>query len=382
MAVVCPNPVEPDSQPFLAVRVRGRLSRDFSLEMDFSAPPGINILFGASGSGKTTVLNYVAGLATPDEGRISLGADIFFDSAAGIHVSAHSRRIGYVFQDLALFPHLTVAGNLGYGLAAIPHAERARRIDAILDSFRISHLRRERPGNISGGERQRVAIGRALVTDPCALLLDEPLTALDRPTRSRLIQDLRAWNQSHSVPILYVTHSREEVFALGERVTVLDQGRIAAQGSPYEVLRAPRQELTAELAGVQNIFDAIVIALHEPEGSMTCECGAANGEAPSPGPRIEVPLTRGARPGSAVRIGIHAGDILLATSVPANISARNIIPGRIESLTQQDVAVVAIVNCGLNFEVHITPAAQHSLGLAPGVRVWLVIKTYSCHLLQ
>jgi molybdate transport system ATP-binding protein len=265
----------------------------------------------------------------------------------------------------------------------VEKAERQRRIDAVLESFRIAHLRRQRPGRISGGEQQRVAMARALVTDPGALLLDEPLTGLDLPTRSRLIDDLRAWNEAHRVPILYVTHAREEVFGLGEWVIVLEKGRVIAQGSPYEVLHRPRHELTAELAGVENLFDAVVVSLHENEGTMTCECR------PSPGnhsrqtlPHLEAPLARSARPGMSIRLGIRAGDILLATTRPAGLSARNILPGKLVSLVRRDITAVATVDCGIEFEIHLTPAAETDLGLRPGGNVWVIIKTYSCNLLR
>jgi molybdate transport system ATP-binding protein len=361
---------------------------DFALDVDFHAGPGFTIVFGASGAGKTTLLDCIAGLIEPDSGRIAIGDQILFDAAERIHLPVEKRNIGYVFQDLALFPHLTVEENVEYGLSHLPPAERNQRTAAILAAFRVPHLARTRPGKISGGERQRVALARALVTDPVVLLLDEPLAALDAATKSRIIDDLRAWNEAHRIPILYVTHSREEVFALGENALVLDRGRILAEGTPHEVLSAPRQETVAHLAGFENILDATVESLHADRGTMTCllhqgESRDPEGRMPLQPERValETPLVR-AEPGSSLRVGIRAGDILLAIIPPVGLSARNVIPGAVISIERRDVMISARVNCGVELEVHLTLAARESLCLEPGREVWLVIKTHSCHLMQ
>jgi molybdate transport system ATP-binding protein len=359
----------------LTVLVRKRFSsgaREFHLDVEFAAPAGITILFGPSGAGKTTLLDCIAGLTTPDSGNITIGGHVLYDRGAGVALAAQRRKSGYVFQDLALFPHLSVEANIEYGLAELSGAERQRRTAAILDSFRIAHLRTRKPKEISGGERQRVALARALVTDPCVLLLDEPLTALDAATKSKIADDLRAWNQAHGIPILYVTHSREEVFALGERVLVLENGRIIASGTPHQVMSAPRQETVAQLAGFENVFDGIVLAIHENRGTMSCGIEGAL--------ELETPLVR-AEVGSKLRVGIRAGDILLATMRPEGLSARNLIPGTVSVVAQRDVIVVARVDCGIEVEVHMTLAARDSLNLAKGSQVWLVIKTHSCHLM-
>jgi molybdate transport system ATP-binding protein len=354
----------------LCVRVAKRLpsaAREFVLEADVSVAPGITILFGSSGAGKTTLLDCIAGLTVPDSGKIEI------DSDRGVNLPVQDRRIGYVFQDLALFPHLTAARNIAYGLARMPSGAQQRQVEAILESFQISHLKDRRPGEISGGEQQRVALARALVTDPCLLLLDEPMAALDAPTKSKIMDDLRAWNRAHHIPILHVTHSREEVFALGEQVIVLDNGRVVAQGTPHEVMTAPHQETVAQLSGFENIFDAIVMAEHENRGTMTCRI--ANSEV-----ELETPMVR-AEVGSVLRVGIRAGDILLATVRPQGLSARNVISGHILSLERRDVIVSAFVNCGVEMEVHLTLAARDALQLQPGREVWLIVKTHSCHLM-
>src|SRR5262252_712265 len=351
-------------------------ANDFLLDVAFEASAGFTILFGASGAGKTTLLDCIAGLTAPDSGRIAIGDRALFDSSPGINIPLSRRRIGYVLQSLALFPHMTVTQNVAYGLAHFSDTERKQRTTSILETFHIAHLARRSAREISGGEAQRVALARTLVTEPEILLLDEPLAAIDRPTKSQIIDDLREWNRTHRVPILYVTHSREEVFALGERVLVLDSGRILDQGIPHDVLSAPQMETIAQLAGFENIFDAVVETVRPERGTMTCRIAGEAG-----GIVLETPLVRGGV-GSTLRVGIRAGDILLATSPPTGLSARNVIPGRIQSLEQRDVIVSARVKCRVEVEVHLTLAARDSLELKPGKEVWLVIKTHSCHLMR
>jgi molybdate transport system ATP-binding protein len=354
----------------------------FSLDVQFHAAPGFTILFGPSGAGKTTLLDCVAGLATPTAGYIAIGDSVLFDDSGHINLPVARRRVGYVFQDLALFPHLTVEQNIHYGLAHHTKEDRLARSSAILQAFRIAHLAQRSAREISGGESQRVALARTLVTDPAVLLLDEPLAALDAATKSEIIADLRAWNRAHGIPILYVTHSRDEVFALGERVLVLDAGRIVSQGTPHDVLHAPHIETVAQLAGFENIFDAVVESIRPERGTMMCRLQKDGVGSVV----LETPLVAGGV-GSTLRVGIRAGDILLATTMPVGLSARNVIPGRITALEQRDVMVFARVRCrpiqsGLEMEVHLTLAARDSLELAPGKEVWLVIKTHSCHLMR
>lgn len=360
----------------LQARVRQRFATDsglFELNVDFALPKGITILFGPSGSGKTTLLDCIAGLTNPDEGRIVVGERVLFDSKVAINLPAKERRIGYVFQDLALFPHLSAEDNVGYGLAGLQAAERKSRVASTLEALGISDLRKRRPAEISGGERQRVALARALVIQPSILLLDEPLAALDLPVRMKIADDLRRSIQALPIPVLYVTHSRDEVFMLGEQMLVLESGRIVAQGTPHEVMSAPRSETVAQLAGFENVFDAQVTSIHDERGTMTCLLETHKLE-------LETPLVR-AEIGSKLRVGISAGDILLATSAPVGLSARNVLPGRLLSLSQRDMIIVAQVDCGLEMSVHLTLAARDSLELAPGRQVWLIVKTHSCHLL-
>jgi molybdenum ABC transporter ATP-binding protein len=396
----------------LQVRVRRTLTSEdggFQLDVDFELQNGITILFGPSGAGKTTLLDCIAGLTDLNEGRIVVGARVLIDSQAGIYLSASERRIGYVFQDLALFPHMTVEANVAYGLRELKAKDRKQRVAGALEGLGISDLRARRPAELSGGERQRVALARALVTQPSVLLLDEPLAALDMPVRMKIAEDLRRSVQALPIPVFYVTHSRDEVFMLGERMLMLERGKIIAEGTPHQVMSAPRSETVAQLAGFENVFDAEVTAIHEERGTMTCKvtasglgrarltavptnCQEDNGTTEVVPSRddepvghlaqieLETPLVR-AEVGSKLRVGVSAGDVLLATAAPVGLSARNILSGKLLSLWQRDMVVVARVDCGVEMSVHLTLAARDSLQLTPGRQVWLVVKTHSCHLL-
>jgi len=359
----------------LTARIRKKLrsagASSFVLDVSIEASPGITILFGASGAGKSTLLDCVAGLAQPDEGRIVSGGDVLFDSARGIYVPAPKRRTAYVFQTLALFPHLSAEDNVAYGLRNLPELEKRERVGAILKAFHVEKLRKQRPGEISGGEKQRIALARSLVTEPRVLLLDEPLTGLDAELKAAIVDDLRAWNAAKGIPILYVTHSREEVDALGERVIALDNGRVVSAGAPMEVLNAPRRKKLAQAAGFENLLSATVLELREADGVMRVRLGESACE-------IEVPLGYAAA-GSRVQVAVRAGDILLATERPHGLSARNVMEGRIVSLEQRGTMVIARVDGGVSFVVHITPGAVRALELTAGRHVWLVLKTHSCH---
>ena len=346
----------------------------FSLDISLEAPPGITILFGPSGAGKSTFLDCVAGLARPDDGRIAVGENVLFDSSCAIHFPPQTRRIAYVFQSLALFPHLTVEENVEYGLNHLPEPERRERAAEILRAFHVERLKHQLPSQISGGEKQRTALARSLVTNPRVLLLDEPLTGLDAELKSAIVEDLRAWNAARRIPILYVTHSRDEVDALGERVIAIENGRAVSNGLPMDVLGAPRRKRLAQAAGFENLLTGTVLDLREPDGVMRIRLGESPCE-------IEVPLGY-ATTGQRVQVAIRAGDILLAAERPRGLSARNILEGHIASLEQRGTMFIAQVNCGVTFAAHVTPGAVRALELSTGKQVWLVLKTHSCHLVE
>ncbi len=220
----------------------------FRLDASFEVPPGITVLFGPSGSGKSTLLAAVAGLLRPDAGRIALGSEVWFDSKTRTNRAIHERRVAFVFQSLALFPHMTAAENAAYGVArSLDKVERRRRALASLSRFKVAHLADRRPGTFSGGEAQRVALARAFAMEPRAVLLDEPFSALDFTLRQQFIRELRAAAHELRVPILHVTHHRNEARVLGDRAVLLDRGSVRAVGSIEDVLpAAPRMDAGEE----------------------------------------------------------------------------------------------------------------------------------------
>jgi molybdate transport system ATP-binding protein len=204
----------------------------FVLDVALEIPAGITVLFGPSGAGKSTLLDCIAGLVRPDAGRVSIARNVWFDTQKGIDLPVHQRRVGYVFQSLALFPHLSVEQNITYGIAHLPLPERTRRVEEVMLAFGIVDLRRRKPAEISGGEAQRVELARALLTDPQVLLLDEPMSGLDEDLKAGIIADLRAWRTTKNVPILYVTHSKSEAQALGDRRIVMRVGKVTGEQFP------------------------------------------------------------------------------------------------------------------------------------------------------
>jgi molybdate transport system ATP-binding protein len=346
----------------------------FELDVEFSIGPGITILFGPSGSGKSTLLDCIAGLLKPRDARIALGEIVLQDSACKTFLSAQERHIAYLFQSPALFPHMTVQENVGFGLRGATDEERKATVQFLLETFRVEHLANRKPGEISGGEAQRAALARSLAPSPKAVLLDEPLQGLDAELKSSIVDDLRAWNRANQLPILYVTHHRDEVDALGERVIALDRGRVTAQGIPHSVLDAPRTKRLARAAGFENYLTAEVLELRESDGVMRARLADSNAE-------LELPLGYAAV-GGRVHVAIRAGDILLATQRPVGLSARNILQGTIDLVELRGATVVCRINAGATFLVHVTPGALRALEIAVGKRVWLVIKTHSCQLVD
>ena len=232
----------------LQIRIRKQL-RDFSLDTDLTLTAAVTVLFGRSGMGKSMTLACVAGLTAPDSGRIVVNGSTFYDSETGIALPPQRRRVGYVTQDYLLFPHLTVAQNVAFGLADHPRREREAIVQEALAWLELERLAGSRPRELSGGQQQRVALARALVIRPQVLLLDEPFSALDSPTRMRLRQDLLRLQREHGVPVLFVTHDLAEAMLLGEQMAVMADGRILQQDSPHHVRQRPAGPLVAELMG-------------------------------------------------------------------------------------------------------------------------------------
>jgi len=356
------------------LRRSSRNSTSFEMDVDIQIAPGITILFGPSGAGKSTLLDCIAGLLKPQEARITLGGRVLQDSASHVFLRAQERRIAYLFQSPALFPHMTVEENAGFALRDVRDVRQKASGSYLLKAFGVAHLAGRKPGEISGGEAQRVALARALAPSPCAVLLDEPLKGLEAELKSSILDDLRLWNRSKPVPILYVTHQRDEVDALGERAVTIDRGRVVSEGIPHAVLDAPRTKRLARAAGFENHLKAIVQELREADGVMRARLTGSDCE-------LELPLGYTAV-GDRINVAIRAGDILLATQKPAGLSARNILEGAVESFEVRGATVVCRVNAGTIFLVHVTPGALRTLQIAAGQRVWLVIKTHSCQLVD
>ena len=242
----------------LHVRVVKQLP-DFTLDVEWHGGEGVVALFGPSGAGKSLTLHCLAGLLRPDEGRIVVGGHVFYDAAAGIELPPQQRRVGYVFQSYALFPHLTVAENIAFGLRDRPRRARQERSAVVLERLGLSGLGERRPGELSGGQQQRVALGRALAIDPALLLLDEPLSSLDAPMRAGLRDELRTVLHEWGIPAVLVTHDFTEAYRLGDRIVVYQAGRVIQSAPRAELLWQPASEAVARIVGIRNILHGMVV---------------------------------------------------------------------------------------------------------------------------
>jgi len=359
----------------LDARIRKQLGsgngHTLTMDVTFRAGSGITVLFGSSGAGKTSILRAIAGILSPDEGRITLDETVFFDSSAGINLPMQQRRVGYVFQNHALFPHLTAEQNVMYGIRThTRHSahERARELLALLG---IRKTAESYPHQLSGGEQQRVALARALATDPLIMLLDEPLSAVDIATRSRLGEEIAAVQQRTGIPFLYVTHSHNEAVRLGNTMIVVDEGRVVQEGPPLEIFNAPRTAPVARVVGAENVFVGKVLS-HQPEDGIT--------EIDLNSCRIEAPYN-GLPIGNRVTIGIRSEDIIVCRERLTQTSARNVLPGVIRNILHDADKTELIVGCGVDFKVSVTQAAVRALSLEAGSPVYLLIKARALHLL-
>jgi molybdenum ABC transporter ATP-binding protein len=334
----------------------------------------LTVLFGPSGSGKSTTLRCLAGLDRPDRGTIRFGDEIWFDSARGIFLPPQRRRIGYLFQDYALFPHLSVAQNIGYGLSKIAVPERRQRIEEITTLLGLAGLEERYPRQLSGGQQQRVALARALVCRPRLLLLDEPLSALDAPTREHLRRQLRRWLIELRTSTILVTHDRIEALALGDHVVVFDAGRARQSGSVQQVFSAPADLDVARIVGIDTIERGKVVRVAD--GLAAIQVGSRELIALAPPGR-----NRG-RDGD-VYVCIHAENVMLERRGAnlAQSSARNHLVGHIRSLDREGPMVRVNLDCGFPLKALITNQACQDMGLRERDEIVALVKAPAIHLI-
>jgi molybdate transport system ATP-binding protein len=331
--------------------------------------PAVTVLFGPSGSGKTTVLRCLAGLERPERGVIRFAADTWFDAEHGIALPPRQRGIGYVFQEYALFPHLTVAGNITYGLPrSLAQMERKQRLGELTAMLDLTGLESRYPRQLSGGQQQRVALARALAPRPRLLLLDEPLSALDAPTREQVRRELRHLLADLRLPAVLVTHDRVEALALGDYVAVLDRGRVCQWGPVPEVFTRPADLAVARIVGVETVEPARIVRLEE--GLAEVVVGGA---------RL-VALAEGACLGDAY-VCIRAEDVLLEKGLTPPSSARNRLAARVRSLDREGPLVRVGLDCGFPLAALITRQACLELDLHEGDAITALVKAPAIHLI-
>jgi molybdate transport system ATP-binding protein len=346
-----------------------KLRGTFLLDAEFELPtPGVVALFGRSGCGKSTLVNVIAGLLAADSGHVELDDNVLLDTDRAINVPPERRRIGYVFQDARLFPHLRVEANLRYALkraAAAPFVG----VDRVVDLLDLKPLMGRRTHELSGGERQRVAIGRALLSQPNLLLLDEPLASLDASRREEVLPYLETLRDQLAIPMVYVSHNFDEVLRLATHLVLMEAGRTVAQGNLSEMSLHPRVRSIIGSDAVGAIVDGTVIGADSSSrltrvrvgrGELKVQCGEA-------------------APGTRLRVQLLARDLIVATEPPRHLSVRNSLAGVITSVADDvdDSDLIAIDIGGLLIMARVTKAATLELGLAPGKPVWALVKTAS-----
>jgi molybdate transport system ATP-binding protein len=341
----------------------------FTLDAHFELPtPGVVALFGRSGCGKSTLINVIAGLLPADSGRVALDDEVLLDTERHIDVPPERRRIGYVFQDARLFPHLSVAANLRY-------AQRRARvaafvdIDLVADLLDLGGLMQRRTHQLSGGERQRVAIGRALLSQPSLLLLDEPLASLDASRREEVLPYLESLRDHLAIPMVYVSHHFDEVLRLATHLVLMEAGKSIAQGSLSDMSLNPNLRAIIGADAVGAVVDGTVLGADPASGLLRVQVG--HGE-------LKVHSGRHAA-GTRLRVQLLARDLIVATQPPQHLSVRNSLAGRISAVMDDadDSDLIAIDVGGTTLVARVTKAATHELGLVAGLTVWALVKTAS-----
>jgi molybdate transport system ATP-binding protein len=350
----------------LAVDIGHRLGA-FLLDVQFKTGSGLVALFGRSGSGKTSIINIIAGLVRPERGRITIDATALVDTEGGLFVPRHRRRVGYVFQEGRLFPHLTVRQNLLYGRWFAPQTKRGDDLDRVVNLLGIAGLLDRRPGRLSGGEKQRVAIGRALLADPRVLLMDEPLASLDEERKGEILPYIERLRDQSKIPIIYVSHSMAEVARLATTVVLMSEGKVAAVGPTPEIMQ--RLDLFALTDRVEAgaVIEATVERHDETFGLTELASRAGRWKLH----RLNAPV------GARLRLRVRARDVMLAKSAPADLSALNVLPGIVADIGPHDGPIVEIrLDCsGEALIARLTRYSVERLGLVSGTPVFALVKS-------
>jgi molybdate transport system ATP-binding protein len=345
------------------------------IDVEFAIDPGdVLAIFGASGSGKTTILRTIAGLYRPEHASVRSGAEIWTDTATATMVPPHRRAVGFVFQEYALFPHLTALGNVTTALSHRPRDERRARAEALLQLVHLSAQINRRPHELSGGERQRVALARALAREPAVLLLDEPFAAVDRTVRRRLQEEVDGLRRTLDIPLILVTHDFDDVIRLATHVLILEQGRTVAYGPVTTLMSRPDLSWLREGVGLGSVFDAVVSRRHGDRGlaELTFEGGTL------------LAADRDVAMGATVRVRIPAREVILATREPEGLSLHNVLSGGVAGIHADpafDHVIVQIAVGRVLLLAEVTRDAIERLGIANGVRVYALIKSVSIDVL-
>ncbi len=345
----------------------GRFSLDASFRLTLD-PPTVLILFGPSGSGKTTILRCLAGLEWPEQGLVKFRNEAWVETGSGTRLPPQRRKIGFMSQDYALFPTHSVEGNIAFGLSALGMAERRQRVAEVMALLQLQGMERLKPNQLSGGQQQRVALARAVASRPQLLLLDEPLSALDLPTRSKLCGELRSLLKQLAIPSVVVTHDWAEALTLGDQMAVVSEGRVLQVGAPQEVFSRPQNADVARIVGIETVVQGRVV--DSSRDLMTVDVAGTKLVALTP-----------EEPGPDVFVCIRAEDVVLEAVGVGATSARNHLAGTVREVTATGALVRVGIDCGFPLAALVTRSAVQDLQLSPGASVVAAIKAGAVHLI-
>jgi len=348
----------------LDIRLR-RGTHAMAFQLDLNEP--VSGVFGPSGSGKSTLLHCVSGLLKPDSGRMALNGEVLFDSAAGRFVPPHRRHIGLVFQDAQLFPHLSVQGNLLYGYRRLAPKQRRFELGPVVDLLEIGDLLERRPGQLSGGQKQRVSLGRALLYSPQLLLLDEPLSALDERLKRQILPFLRRIRDVAQIPMLYVSHSLDEILYLTQTLTLVDQGHVIGHGACLDILGQAEAGAATDALDLRNLWSVEILENHPGQGYSAARLGSGRLILP-PAPVDE---------GKTVTVGVRAAQIALSRQRLEGVTIQNQLAGKIVRIIPRRHGALVKIDAGLSVVAEVNGKTVEELNLRAGDPVYCLIKAQS-----